>query len=155
MLQRIIKINSDGSLKPEAGKVNWPWGDLYVIENSNFDAQGKQQLAAKYSSWSHDRQSIVNNAFVFACMQGHIDAAQLLLNKGAQINTIPGGFDYSGTGLHYAALNGHRAMVDFLLQHGADVTIKDEKVAGTAAAWADHGGHPEIRDYLRAREAVS
>ncbi len=144
-------FNSDGSLKAEAGKVNWPWGELHVIQNSNFDEQGKQQLAAKFSSWSNDRQSVVNNAFVFACMHGHIDAAALLLSKGAQINTIPGGFDYSGTGLHYAALNGHRAMVEFLIQNGADVTIKDEKVGGTPAGWADHGRHPEIRDYLNQR----
>jgi ABC-type spermidine/putrescine transport system permease subunit I len=66
------------------------------------------------------RQGIVNNAFVYACMHGHIDAAKLLLEKGAEINIVPGGFDYAGTGLHYAALNGHRAMVEFLLQQGAD-----------------------------------
>jgi hypothetical protein len=36
-------------------------------------------------------------------MHGHIDAARLPLEKGAEINVIPGGFDYAGTGLHYAA----------------------------------------------------
>jgi ankyrin repeat protein len=145
-------FDSDGSLKPEAGKINWPWGDLDVIENSNFDAEGKQQLAAKFSAWTNDRQSVINNAFVYACMHGHIDAANLLLEKGSQINVIPGGFDYSGTGLHYAAFNGHRAMVEFLIEHGADVHIKDEKVGGTPAGWADFGGHAEIRDYLTASE---
>jgi ankyrin repeat protein len=97
---------------------------------------------------SQDQQGIVNNAFLYACMHGHIDAAQLLLDKGAEINTIPGGFDYAGTGLHYAALNGHRAMVEFLLNHGADRNVKDTKVGSTAAGWADHGGHPNIRDLL-------
>jgi len=86
---------------------------------------------------------------VYACMHGHMDAAQLLLAKGAQLNAIPGGFDYSGTALHYAALNGHRAMVEFLVAHGADVQIKDTKVGQTAAGWAEYGGHPEIRDLLR------
>ena len=81
-------------------------------------------------------------------MHGHIGAAKLLIQKGAQVNTIPGGFDYSGAGLHYAALNGHRAMVEFLIAQGADVNIKDSKVGGTPAGWADYGGHPEIRDYL-------
>jgi len=81
-------------------------------------------------------------------MHGHIDAAGLLLDKGAEINVIPGGFDFAGTGLHYAALNGHRAMVEFLLAHGADRTIKDTKVSSTAAGWADHGGYPELRDFL-------
>ena len=141
-------FNADGSLKPEAGKVNWPWGDLESIACSNQGRTGKQTLSDRVNAWSQDQQGIVNNAFVYACMHGHIDAAQLLLDKGAEINTIPGGFDYAGTGLHYAALNGHRAMVEFLLDHGADRNIKDTKVSSTAAGWAEHGGHPELRDLL-------
>jgi ankyrin repeat protein len=82
-------------------------------------------------------------------MHGHIEAATLLIAKGARLNAIPGGFDYSGTALHYAALNGHRAMVLFLVAHGADTQIKDTKVGQTPASWADYGGHPEIRDLLR------
>ena len=75
-------------------------------------------------------------------------AATLLLKEGAGINAIPGGFDYSGTGLHYAALNGQRAMVEFLIAQGADVTIQDTKVFATPAGWADYGGHPELKDVL-------
>ena len=51
--------------------------------------------------------------------------------------------------LHYAALNGQRAMVEFLIDQGADVTIQDTKVFGTPAGWADYGGHPELKDVLR------
>jgi ankyrin repeat protein len=144
-------FNSDGSLKPEAGTINWPWGDLQVIAKSNFDTAGKQSLASRFSSWTNDRQGIINNAFVYACMHGHMDAATLLMDKGAEINTIPGGFDFAGTGLHYAAYNGHRAMVEFLLQHGADRTIRDQKIGGTPADWAESGQHLEIRDFLSPR----
>jgi hypothetical protein len=52
----------------------------------------------RINSWSQDQQGIVNNAFVFACMHRHIDAAKLLLEKGAELNAIPGGFDFAGTG---------------------------------------------------------
>jgi len=141
-------FDTDGSLKAEAGRINWPWGDLQVIAKSNFDEQGKAQLASRVRSWNNDRQSILTNAFVYACMHGHIPAAQLLIDKGAQINTIPGGFDYAGTGLHYAALNGYRSTVEWLIGLGADPRIKDEKVGGTAAGWAQHSGHPEIAEYL-------
>jgi ankyrin repeat protein len=144
-------FSSDGSLKPEAGTINWPWGDLQVIAKSNFDAAGKQSLASRFSSWKNDRLGIINNAFIYACMHGHMDAATLLMDKGAEINIIPGGFDFAGTGLHYAAYNGQRAMVEFLLQHGADRTIKDQKVDGTPADWAEAGQHPEIRDFLNSR----
>lgn len=141
-------FNADGSLKPEAGKINWPWGDLDAIASSNSDAAGKQSLTDRVNAWTQDRQGIINNAFVYACMHGHIEAAKLLLEKGAEINVLPGGFDYAGTGLHYAAMNGHRSMVEFLLAHGADRTVKDTKVGSTPAGWADYGGHPELRDLL-------
>src|SRR5215813_12392307 len=111
-------FNADGSLKPEAGRIDWPFGSLDSIACSNHDAAGKRMLVDGVNSWSQDRQGIVNNAFVFACMHGHIAAAELLLEKGAEINVIPGGFDYAGTGLHYAALNGHRKMLEFLLLRG-------------------------------------
>jgi hypothetical protein len=125
-------FNADGSLKAGAGTINWPWGDR---------------------SWKNDRQDVVNNAFIYACMHGHIDTAEVLLGKGAQINAIPGGFDFAGTGLHYAALNGHRPMVDFLLQHGADATVRDEKIGGTAAGWAEYAKHAELSRYLKSKEA--
>ena len=139
----------DGSLRPEAGTIGWPWGDLHAIERSNFDRKGKDMLAAKFSCFTNDRQSIINNAFVYACMHGHIEAAKRLLERGAQIDAIPGGFDYSGTALHYAALNGHRAMVEFLIARGADAGIRDTKVGKTPAGWAAYGGHPEIKEVLR------
>jgi len=120
---------ADGSLKPEAGRISWPFG-------------------RRPHAWSHDQQAIINNAFVYACMHGHIEAAELLLDKGAEINVIPDGFDYAGTGLHYAALNGHCAMVEYLLAHGADRTIKDTKVGSTPSGWANHGGQPELSDLL-------
>ena len=82
-------------------------------------------------------------------MHGHIAAAKFLLQRGAESTRSRRLFDHSGTGLHYAALNGHRTMVEFLIDQGADATIKDTKVFGTPADWADHGGHPEIKEVLR------
>lgn len=138
-------FNSDGSLKRDAGKIDWPFGEL---EKSNLNCGIKDELKAKVSQWSNDRQDIIDNAFVYACMHNQIDAANFLLEQGAKIDAIPPGFDYSGTGLHYAALNGHRGMVDFLIERGADVNIKDTKVRSTPAGWADHGGHKELSQYL-------
>lgn len=138
-------FGSDGSLKPEAGNIDWPFGGL---AESNLNSSIKNELQAKVAAWSDEPQDIINNAFVYACNNNQMDAARLLLEKGAQVNAIPPGFDYSGTGLHYAALNGHRALVEFLLGQGADVSVKDTKVGSTAAGWADHGGYPELKDYL-------
>ena len=141
-------FNADGSLKPEAGIINWPWGDLDVIASSNHPPAGKAQLATKFKSFANDAHSVINNALVYASMHGHIPAASQLLEKGADINAIPGGFDYSGSALHYAALKGHREMVEFLIEHGADTKLRDTKVGSTAAGWAEHGGHEDIMKYL-------
>jgi len=130
-------FNSDGSLKPEAGKIAWPFND-----------PKRKALEDIRLSWTHDRQEVINNAFVYACMNNHLAAAKLLLEKGAEINTIPPGFDFAGTGLHYAAVNGHPEMAKFLINEGADPRIKDLKVAGTPAGWAEHGGHTELKNYL-------
>ena len=134
-------FNDDGSLKREAGEIHWPFEDPLT---SNL-AKPVEQLQTN-NGWSD--QNIIDNAFVYACMHNQLEAAQLLLDRGAQIDTIPPGFDYSGTGLHYAAHNGHRPMVEFLIQHGARVDIKDTKVNSTPAGWAEHGGHSEIKEYL-------
>lgn len=138
-------FESDGDLKPEAGKIDWPFGDPLT---SNLAKPIKEELQAKIQGWSNHARDIVNNAFVYACMRNQLEAAKLLLEKGADINAIPPGFDFAGTPLHYAALRGHRPMIEFLLKHGANPTVKDTKVNNTPAGWADYAGHKELRDYL-------
>jgi uncharacterized protein len=138
-------FNRDGRLMPEAGKIDWPFGGL---AKSNLASPITQELQQKIAAWSHDQQSIINNALIYACMHNHIEATKLLLERGAEVNAIPPGFDFAGTALHNAAVHGHREMVEFLIEHGADATIKDQKVNGTPAGWAAHGGHKALSEYL-------
>jgi hypothetical protein len=56
-------FNSDGSLKPEAGKIDWPFGDPLT---SNLAKPIKEELQAKIEGWSNDSREIINNAFVYA-----------------------------------------------------------------------------------------
>ena len=127
-------FNDDGSLKPDAGVVESPFKSLHI------------------GARARESQAIIDNAFVYACMHGHIDIATYLLDRGALVDAIPAGFDYAGTALHYAAFQGHRAMVEFLLDRGADPTVKDAKVNTTPANWADHRGHAQLRVLLEQRE---
>ena len=39
-----------------------------------------------------------------------------------------------------------------MADQGADRNIKDTKVEGAAANWAEYGGHPDLLDLLRAEE---
>jgi hypothetical protein len=142
-------FDRDGTLRPVAGRIDWPFGSLDAIERSNHDVSTRRELADRVRAWSQDRQGIIDNAFVYACMHGHVGTVELLLAKGAAINAIPGGFDFAGTGLHYAAMNGHRAMVEFLLERGADPTVKDTKIGADAAGWAAHAERHEIVELLK------
>jgi uncharacterized protein len=127
-------FSQDGALKPEAGIVASPFEKLAIGPRAR------------------EPQAIIDNAFVYACMSNQIDAAGYLLERGAAIDAIPAGFDYAGTGLHYAAHRGHRAMVEFLLEKGADPTVKDSKVSSTPAGWAEHGGFMELKELLENKQ---
>ena len=69
--------------------------------------------------------------------------------------------DVSGaTPLHYAALYGHRAIVDLLLEQGADINSTDRECGATPAGWAieylrEKGGYLaiELDDFAHAVEA--
>lgn len=93
-----------------------------------------------------DDRSLVAEAFYIAGRNGHIEVANFLLEKGADINFR--GF-FGGTGLHWAAINGHKKMVEFLIAHGADLGLRDEQFNATALGWALRGNRTEIADLLR------
>ena len=55
-------------------------------------------------------------------LRGHTKAAELLINYGANINNQ----NNFGTALHAASRNGHESIVELLLKHKADRSIKDK-----------------------------
>jgi len=55
---------------------------------------------------------------------------------------------FGGTALHWAAINGHKDTVAFLMAHGADLTIRDTKFDSTPEGRAAEGEHDEIRELL-------
>jgi uncharacterized protein len=86
---------------------------------------------------------------VYAAKWGRVKVAEYLLNRGAEVNLIPAGFDYSGTPLHYAAFEGRREMVEWLLGRGADPTICDTKIGKLPEDWAGHSGHKDLAEQLQ------
>jgi ankyrin repeat protein len=74
--------------------------------------------------------------------------AKFLLEKGADINCR--GF-FGAPGLHWAAIHGHKAMVEFLIDHGADLTLRDQQFNSTALGWSLEGNQTEVAEFLKAR----
>ncbi|HEY2253416.1 MAG TPA: ankyrin repeat domain-containing protein [Planctomycetaceae bacterium] len=126
-------FDEDGALNAQAGEVAWPFGD-------NIPEQIRS-----------DRQQIVDNALIYGAAWGQIAAVDELLKRGANVNSIPAGFDFAGTALHYAALQGLSEMADHLLDRGANPAAVDSKIRKMPENWAAHGGHSALGAYLRTR----
>jgi uncharacterized protein len=88
---------------------------------------------------------VMSHVFYCACRNGQTAVAALLLERGADVNAKG---VFGGTGLHWAAINGHKDTVEFLVAHGADLTIRDAKFDSTPEGWAVEGQHDEIRELL-------
>jgi ankyrin repeat protein len=128
--------DSPNTLKPGAGQTR-----------SRDLGNGKWGKAPPPESY----KELVSEAFYIAGRNGHVEAARYLLEKGADIDCC--GF-FGAPGLHWAAINGHKAMVEFLIAHGADLHIRDTQFNATPLGWALEGKQEEIATLLQAQGAT-
>ena len=93
---------------------------------------------------------------IWAAACNRTEAAAWLLDHGANINQKAtfGGLTHGQgiTALHMAAQNGHMPMAKFLVERGADRSIKDDLYHSTPEGGAAYFGQVEVRDYLRSFE---
>lgn len=93
-----------------------------------------------------------HRALAIAAQLGRTEVVRLLLDAGEDPNRFnPDGMHAHATPLHHAALSGREEVVRLLLEHGARLDIKDTIWQATPLGWAEHGGHPKMAEYLRAR----
>jgi hypothetical protein len=98
-------------------------------------------------------RGLLDEALIYACQQGEVGAARLLLESGAKGDVILGESArsvYAGraTALHEAAYRGYSDVVRLLLEFGAAANVIEPTWRGTAMGWAEHGGHAEIAELL-------
>jgi hypothetical protein len=99
-------------------------------------------------------QAELENALIFACIRGQLDAASLLVEHGAKGDVLLSPGDQTPrTALHEAATRGHADIVEMLLAAGASAAVVEPRWGGTAAGWADAGGFPDLAMRLRERGA--
>jgi Ankyrin repeat len=78
-----------------------------------------------------------------AASAGRFDALELMAALGCDVNARA-----RTTALHDAAARGDRAMVEALLQLGADPNMHDTEFDAPPLGWARHGGHDEVAAVL-------
>ena len=81
-----------------------------------------------------------------AAMEGHKAVVQLLLERGADIDSKDKG-KFGRTPLSWAAENGHQAIVQLLLERGADIDSKD-KYGRTPLWWSVEKVHEAVVQLL-------
>jgi len=125
-------FQTDGTLNAEAGVLRMFWGK--VPESSDAD--------------------ILSQALVSACITNQVEAVEFLLEKGADINAMPKGFDFPATGLQRAIRRSNVDVAKMLIEHGADLTLKDGRHGDDALGWAERIQLDEIAELIRQKQGV-
>jgi peptide-methionine (S)-S-oxide reductase len=95
----------------------------------------------------------VQDAFGLAIINRHLDAAQVALDAGADVNaSLP--VHSHGTALHQAAAFDSAEMIAFLVARGANLDARDTLWDGTPLDWASHEKHDVARAALERAQAL-
>jgi hypothetical protein len=98
-------------------------------------------------------QQVLDIALAWAVLNRHFEIASFLLERGADINTNWSTHEPASI-LHEAAIQGNEDAVRFLIDHGADLTMKDYRYHSNAEGWARYGSLDERMADLLAAAAV-
>jgi hypothetical protein len=104
----------------------------------------------------HSVQRVLDTAFAWAVMNSHFDVAEFLLDHGANINTTWSSHEPASI-LHELVWHGNYEAMQFLIDGGIDMTIRDHRWNATAQGWALHAAKDEkmaqwLEDAQRHRE---
>jgi ankyrin repeat protein len=92
-----------------------------------------------------DPEDQLHTALSAACRHGQIATAEVLLDRGVDINAQP---MQLGTGLHQAVFGEHIKMIRFLIMRGADLSRKHVVYEATPLDFACHNGKTSAVDCL-------
>ena len=101
-------------------------------------------------------QQVLDVALAWSVINSHFDVADFLLEHGADINTNWSSHEPASI-LHELVFHGNYEAMQFLIDRGIDVTIKDYRWSSTAQGWARYAAKDEkmaqwLEDAGRQRE---
>ena len=87
-------------------------------------------------------QRVLDTALAFAVINRHFDVADFLLAHGANINTDWNSHEPASI-LHHLVFEDNYESMQYLIDRGIDLTLKDYRWNSTAYGWALHGKRDE------------
>ena len=122
-------------------------GDLSRVKRW-FDAEGKPALGdlayqtpttSRWRPWNEvGVQQVLDTALALAVINRHFDVADFLLAHGANVSTNWNSHEPASILHHLVFLPDPYERMQFLIDRGIDLTIKDYRWGSTAAGWARH-----------------
>ncbi|XP_038662488.1 ankyrin repeat domain-containing protein 27 isoform X3 [Scyliorhinus canicula] len=87
-------------------------------------AQKIVKYLLNYNAKLNKKDSYGNTSLLHACLQGHLEIAQLLMEHGASVNLAN---NQGNTALHETVKGKHEALVNLLLCNGASVNLRNKQ----------------------------
>jgi hypothetical protein len=137
-------------------------GDLPRVKRW-FDAEGTPALGdladqtpatSRWRPWDEiGVQQVLDTALAFAVINRHFDVADFLLSHGANVSTTWNSHEPASILHHLVFLPDPYERMQFLIDRGIDLTIKDHRWGSTAAGWARYALRDEqMAQWLEAAE---
>jgi hypothetical protein len=125
-----VKRWFDGAGKPALGNLtnHFPANESWIRENLEWGEPSVQQ--------------ILDTALAWAVMNNHFDIADFLLAHGADIQTNWSSHEPASI-LHELVFHANYPAMQFLIDRGIDMTIRDFRWDATAEGWAYHAARDE------------
>ena len=102
--------------------------------------------------WEVTPQHVLDAAFAFAVLNRHFDVADFLLEHGANVNTDWNSHEPASI-LHHLVFEDNYESMQYLIDRGIDLTIKDYRWNSTARGWALHAKKDQkMADWLEQAE---
>jgi hypothetical protein len=124
--------------------------------SSSYMPKGRVEEYAR--QWGpHREQRVLDTALAWSVINSHLDVADFLLQHGADINTTWSSHEPASI-LHELVWHRNYEAMQFLIDRGIDMTIKDHRWNSTARGWAQYAAEDaELARWLdeaeRRREA--